>query len=102
MGTAMCAIAQVDGSSASVANPITSCGIGPCSGACKRFAAVKAVLDAETAAVKPEPQFPIAIDSGFTAEILKPYRQNATYLKSAEITEANDKSAASTAAQRLI
>jgi hypothetical protein len=90
MGTAMCAIAQIDGSSATVANPSKMCGVGPCSGACKRFAAVQAAMQIKPA--KPEPQFPIAIASSFAAEILKPYRQNATYLKSAEITQVNDKS----------
>jgi hypothetical protein len=103
MGTAMCSIAQIDGATATiVANPTKSCGQAPCSGACKRFAAVKAALEAETAPVKPEPQFPIAIANEFTAEVLKPYRENATYLKSAEITETNEKSAASGAAQKLI
>ena len=43
--------------------------------------------------VMTEPHFPIAIADEFIAEILKPYREHATYLKSAEITEFNDKSA---------
>ena len=81
----MCSIAQIDGSTATVvSNPTKACGLGPCSGACKRFAAAKAVLEIEAPA-KAEPQFPIAIANEFTAEILKPYRENATYLKAAEI-----------------
>ena len=91
MGTAMCAIAQIDGSSAAIiANPSKMCGVGPCSGACKRFAAAQAAMRIKPATT--EPQFPLAIASSFAAEILKPYRQNATYLKSAEITQVNDKS----------
>ena len=49
-----------------------------------------------------EPQFPIAIAGEFTAEILKPYRENATYLKAAEITEVNDKTAIAGTDQKLI
>jgi hypothetical protein len=88
----MCAIAQIDGASSTiVSNATKACGLGPCSGACKRFAAAQGALQLKPA--KPEPQFPIAISNTFAAEILKPYRQNATYLKSAEITQVNDKSA---------
>jgi hypothetical protein len=100
----MCAITQIDGVTSSIAaNPTRTCGQGPCSGACKRLAATKAALEAESAPAKAEAQFPIAIAKEFTAEILKPYRENATYLKSAEITEVNDKaSAAPTTNQKLI
>lgn len=49
-----------------------------------------------------EPQFPIAIADEFTAEILKPYRENATYLKAAEIVEVNDKTAIAGTDQKLI
>ena len=78
------------------------CGAGPCSGACNRFAAAQAALQAQQ--VPEEPQFPIAIPSTFAAEILKPYRQNATYLKSAEITQVNDKASIASGAtdQKLI
>jgi hypothetical protein len=103
MGTAMCAIAQIDGASSTIiSNPAKACGSGPCSGACKRFAATQAALQIKQAPV--EPQFPIAISNTFAAEILKPYRANATYLKSAEITYVNDKAASApgTADQKLI
>jgi FcoT-like thioesterase domain len=93
----MCAITQIDGSSStSVSNATKACGVGPCSGACKRFAAPKLA--------KAEPQFPMAIPSKLAAEILRPYKQNATYLKSAEITHVNDKSAISpgTADHKLV
>jgi hypothetical protein len=102
MGTAMCSIAQIDGSTATVvSNPTKACGLGPCSGACKRLAAAKAMLEIE-APVMVEPQFPIAIADEFTAEILKPYRENATYLKAAEIVEVNDKTAIAGTDQKLI
>jgi hypothetical protein len=103
MGTAMCAIAQIDGASSTiVSNATKACGLGPCSGACKRFAAAQALL--ETKPAQAEPQFPIAIPSAFAAEILSPYRQNATYLKSAEITQVNDKTSIAPGAvdQKLI
>jgi hypothetical protein len=102
MGTAMCSIAQIDGSTATVvSNPTKSCGLSPCSGACKRLAAAKAALAIEAPA-KAEPQFPIAIADDFAAEILKPYRENATYLKAAEITQVNDKTAVAGTDQKLI
>jgi hypothetical protein len=86
----MCAIVQNDGFTSTVAsNAVKKCGLGPCSGACKRFAATQAALLVTPA--KAEPTYPIPIPSTFVAEILKPYRQNATYLTSAEITEVNDK-----------
>jgi (3R)-3-[(carboxylmethyl)amino]fatty acid synthase len=102
MGTAMCSIAQIDGvNSTLLPDPTQSCGQDPCTGACKRLAAARALLEVEP--VKAEPQFPIAIPDAFAADILKPYRQNATYLKSAEITHVNDKAAAVLGAdQRLI
>ena len=102
MGTAMCSIAQIDGSTATVvSNPTKACGLGPCSGACKRLAAAKAMLEIEGPTMV-EPQFPIAIADEFTAEILKPYRENATYLKAAEIIEVNDKTAIAGTDQKLI
>jgi len=102
MGTAMCSIAQIDGSTATVvSNPTKACGLGPCSGACKRLAAAKATLEIEAPAMT-EPQFPLAIANEFTAEILKPYRENATYLKAAEIVEVNDKTAIAGTDQKLI
>ncbi len=56
----MCAIAQIDGASSTIATNATKpCGLGPCSGACKRFAAAQALL--ETKQVAAEPQFPLAI-----------------------------------------
>jgi hypothetical protein len=97
----MCSIAQIDGTnSALLPNPTRSCGQNPCTGACKRLAAAKALLASEPA--KTDPQFPIAIPDAFAAEILKPYRQNATYLKSAEIVQVNDKVAVAGTDQRLI
>ena len=43
----MCSIAQIDGSTATlVSNPTKTCGLSPCSGACKRLAATKAALKA--------------------------------------------------------
>jgi FcoT-like thioesterase domain len=36
------------------------------------------------------PRFPIAISDSFVAEILKPYRPHARYLKSAEITQVSE------------
>lgn len=85
----MCATAQIDaGSLAGLATNMKACSQGSCSGACKRLAQARLALS--------EPQFPIAISDTFTAEILKPYRQNATYLKSAVITEVNDKVAIAT------
>jgi hypothetical protein len=97
----MCAIAQIDGASSTIATDTTkACGVGPCSGACKRFAAAQALL--ETKPVPVEPQFPLAIPSTFAAEVLRPYRQNATYLKSAEIVEVNDKTAIAGTDQKLI
>jgi hypothetical protein len=102
MGTAMCAIAQIDDANATVlSDPTQSCGLSPCSGACKRLAAAKAMLAIE-APTNAEPQFPIAIANEFTAEILKPYRENATYLKAAEITQVNDKTAITGTDQKLI
>jgi hypothetical protein len=98
----MCAIAQIDGSTSTIAtNPTKACGAGPCSGACKRFAAAKAALESQAHA-KAEPQFPIAIAKDFTAEILKPYRQNATYLQAAEITQVNDKTEVAGTDHKLI
>jgi hypothetical protein len=86
----MCVTAQIEGSSSTLApTPTKACGLGPCSGACKRLAAQRP----EPRTPDPEPQFPITIPTAFAAEILKPYRQNATYLKSAEITGVNDKAA---------
>ena len=38
-----------------------------------------------------EPLLPIPISNAFVAEILKPYRPNARYLKSAEITRVSDR-----------
>jgi len=100
MGTAMCSIAQIDGvNSTLLPDPTKSCGLNPCSGACKRLAATTALLGAEPAKA---PQFPIAIPDAFAADILKPYRQNATYLKSAEITAVNDKLAIAGTDQKLI
>jgi hypothetical protein len=101
MGTAMCAIAQIDGATSSIVANAGTCGSGPCSGICKRLAAVTAALEVPAPA-KAEPQVPIAIADEFTAEILKPYRENATYLKAAEITEVNDKSAIAGTDQKLI
>lgn len=99
----MCSIAQIEGATATiVSNPTKSCGLSPCSGACKRLAAAKAALEAGTVPAKAEPQFPIAIAKEFTAEILKPYRENATYLRSAEITEANEKPLSAGKGQKLI
>ena len=98
----MCSIAQIDGSSATVlSTPTQACGLGPCSGACKRLAAVTAALEIPAPA-KAEPQFPIAIAKEFTAEVLRPYRENATYLKAAEILEVNDKTAIAGTDQKLI
>ena len=55
----MCSIAQIDGASSTiVSNAAKACGLGPCSGACKRFAAAQAC---ETKPAPAEPQFPIAI-----------------------------------------
>jgi hypothetical protein len=97
----MCSIAQIDDTNSTLLrDPGGSCGQGPCSGACKRFAAAKALIEAEP--VKAEPQFPIAIADTFAAEILKPYRANATYLKSAEIVRVNDKLAIAGTDQKLI
>jgi hypothetical protein len=102
MGTAMCSLAQIDGSTATaLPNPTQTCGLTPCSGACKRLAATQAAL-ATPAPAQAEPQFPIAIAKEFTAEVLKPYRENATYLKAAEIIEVNDKTAIAGTDQKLI
>ena len=98
----MCSIAEIDGSTATrLSDPTQACGLSPCSGACKRLAAAKAML-ALAAPAKAEPQFPIAIGKDFTAEILKPYRENATYLKAAEITQVNDKTAIAGTDEKLI
>ncbi len=84
----MCALAEtVDAPVASQGR--TACGKGPCGGVCKRAAAMRA-LKAETAAPLPS-LFPMPISEDFAAEILKPYRKHAVYLKSAEVTEFNDK-----------
>src|SRR6185437_12588121 len=101
MGTAMCAIAEtLDTQVASSGKK--ACGTGACSGMCKRFAAPAGVP--AKAAEPAADQFPLAIPSKLAAEILKPYRQNATYLKSAEITQVCDKStiAPGTQDQRLV
>jgi len=89
----MCAVAEM------LDVPVTSmrqegaCGRGPCSGACKRVAMLGRRADAiaPLAAVEPPPQFPMPVSEAFAADILLPYRKHAVYLKSAEITDFNDK-----------
>jgi hypothetical protein len=96
----MCALAEtID---APVASKNKVCGKGPCSGQCKRTAAMLA-LQTETAA-PPPPLFPMPISEAFAGDILKPYRKHAIYLKSAEITQFNDKASlqADPGAQRLV
>lgn len=96
----MCAIAEtLDTQVAS--SGMKACGTSACSGMCKRFSAPAGVI---AKAAEPVDQFPLAIPSKLAAEILKPYRKNATYLKSAEITQVNDKTsiAAGSADQKLI
>ena len=73
-------------------------GSANCNGACSRIAATLAP-PANVNAKAAEPtdildQLPLKIADDFTADILKPYRAHAKYLKSAEITSFCDKSAA--------
>ncbi len=78
------------------------CGEGPCSGRCKRSAAKVPVLPAVFA--ESATQFPIKISDDFAADILSPYRRNAVYLKSAEITQFSEKASivAGSDDQRLV
>ena len=69
--------------------PGSLCPGGACKGLCKRppmAAALRALAVTETAPVLPMP-----VAESFTADILKPYRNQARYLKSAEITQFCDK-----------
>ena len=71
--------------------PGSMCPGGACKGSCKRppmAAALKALADE----IEPAPALPLPVAESFTADILKPYRSHARYLKAAEITQFCDKS----------
>jgi len=58
---------------------------------CARLVAQAANENAAVAEAKPEMSLPLNISKDFIAEILKPYRTHAQYLKSAELTHYRDK-----------
>jgi hypothetical protein len=78
------------------------CGKGPCSGGCKGNTAKSALPPAVQDDA--QAQFPIKISDDFAADILSPYRRNAVYLKSAEITQFSEKASivAGSEDQRLV
>jgi len=67
-----------------------------CSGACKRIAQSLGVVEKAEEQDDNDilDQLPLRVEDAFTAQILKPYRDHAKYLKSAEITQFCDKPAA--------
>ncbi|HEX3872086.1 MAG TPA: FcoT family thioesterase [Pirellulales bacterium] len=83
-------------------NAKPQCDKGPCSGDCKRSTAESALPPPVQDDV--EAQFPIKISNDFAADILSPYRRNAVYLKSAEITQFSEKASivAGSEDQRLV
>lgn len=77
-----------------------NCSSRACSGACKRLTALALPPEAGGGSLT---RLPIKISDAFTTDILKPYRANAKYLRSAEITQFNDKSpGADSEAQRTL
>ena len=66
---------------------------------CARLVAQAANENAAVAEGKPEMSLPLNISQEFIADILKPYRTHAQYLKSAELTHYRDKSTPDTAAK---
>lgn len=91
----MCALAETTDAHGPM-NVAGACSQGRCSGACRKR---KDATEAD-----PSIAFPIPVSDEFAADILKPYRANATYLKSAEITHFTDKASivAGSADQRLV
>lgn len=71
------------------------CSASPhCSGACSRIStALNPLANVEALEEELNVELPIKIADDFTAEILRPYRDHAKYLKSAEITNFCDKAA---------
>jgi hypothetical protein len=86
------------------AAPLTKdsmCPGGACKGSCKRppmAAALKALAIEE----RPAPELPIPVSENFATDILTPYRTQARYLKSAEITAFRDKAAIASGSEQSL
>lgn len=86
----MCAIDDL--SERPIALAPKRCAGGPCSGICKRLGMVPPLapaVDEDDEDILS--QLPFKVDDEFAAEVLRPYRKNAVYLKSTEITQVRDK-----------
>lgn len=82
-------VANVEAAGALAAGSM--CPGGACQGLCKR-PPMAAALKALSIDNEPVPAMPMPVAESFAADILKPYRDHARYLKSAEITQFSDKS----------